>query len=66
MKYRPINLLLSPAKLKADIARQQEVAAGFYRAGKKKQARMARNKLIVMLNMLEMLSFCHEAERKSA
>ena len=44
----------------------RKLPRGFIEPAKKSWALMARNKLIVMLNMLEMLSLCHADDRKSA
>ena len=47
------------ADLKVRIIHQQEVASKLFRAGKKEEARRARNNLIVMLNLLEIHSSFH-------
>jgi len=49
------------AELKLQVFQQQELAAKLFRDGKRDQARMARNKLIVILNLLELHSSFHSA-----
>jgi hypothetical protein len=54
------------AELKLRIMKQQQLAAKLYRQGKKEEARAARNKLIVLLNLDDIHSAFHSEVRKTA
>jgi hypothetical protein len=62
MRTRSLDQHKNPAaELKLLIIRQQELAAKLARQGKQSKASVARVKLLVMMNQLDIIDHCHQS-----